>query len=114
MEQNVPAPKDQAPYIFSFGYTAQVSSSSVDDLKEIANHVTAMNYARVELYSKRGLPLPVRLSNACRRRLMQGSHEAGKQAGKIRRSQHWIGRTRPGNAAFVPPPPEQVADRLRP
>ena len=34
------------------------------------------------------------------------------QANELRRSQNWIGGTRPGNAAFVPPPPQQVADLL--
>jgi Fic family protein len=71
-----------------------------------------MNYALDELRSKRGLPLSVRLLNECHRRLLQGSRGANKQAGEIRRSQNWIGGTRPGNAAFVPPPPEQVANLL--
>ena len=37
---------------------------------------------------------------------------AGKQPGELRRSQNWIGGTRPGNAVFVPPPPEHVAALL--
>ena len=32
--------------------------------------------------------------------------------GEFRHSQNWIGGTRPGNATFVPPPPQQVADLL--
>jgi Fic family protein len=41
---------------------------------------------------------------------VQGQH---KQPGRIRQSQNWTGGTRPGNARFVPPPPQRVADLLR-
>jgi len=42
------------------------------------------------------------------RRLMRGVSGADKQPGEVRRSQNWIGGTRPGNAVFVPPSPEEV------
>jgi Fic family protein len=95
--------------IFSFEHADQVGASTIDDLEEVAHYVSTMNYALGELRSKRGLPLSVRLLNECHLRLLQGSRGANKQPGEIRRSQNWIGGTRPGNAAFVPPPPEQVA-----
>jgi Fic family protein len=98
--------------VFSFEHADQVGTSSVDDLEEVSNYVSAMNYALGEIRSKRGLPLSVRLLNGCHHRLLQGSRGANKQPGEIRRSQNWIGGTRPGNAAFVPPPPEQVANLL--
>jgi Fic family protein len=98
--------------VFSFEHSSQAGASSVDDLEEVANYVGAMNYALSELRSKRGLPLSIRLLNECHRRLLQGGRGASKQSGEIRRSQNWIGGTRPGNAAFVPPPPEQVANLL--
>ncbi len=98
--------------VFSFEHTQQVGSSSAGDLEEIANYVAAMNYATSELHSKRGLPVSIRLLNECHRQLLRGSRAANKQPGEIRRSQNWIGGTRPGNAAFVPPPQDQVADLL--
>ena len=98
--------------VFSYEHVEQAGTSSLADLEEVANYVSAMNYALGELRSKRGLPLSVRLLNECHRRLLQGSRGASKQPGEIRRSQNWIGGTRPGNAAFVPPPPERVADLL--
>jgi len=98
--------------VFSFEHADQIGTSSVDDLEEVANYVGAVNYALGELRSKRGLPLSVRLLNECHRRLLQGSRGTNKQPGEIRRSQNWIGGTRPGNAAFVPPPPDQLANLL--
>jgi Fic family protein len=58
------------------------------------------------------LPISVRLLCEAHRLLLDGARGAGKQPGELRRSQNWIGGTRPGNAAFVPPPPQQVADLL--
>jgi Fic family protein len=43
---------------------------------------------------------------------MQGVRGGEKQPGTIRTSQNWIGGTRPGNARFVPPPPEVVPENL--
>jgi Fic family protein len=98
--------------VFSFEHADQVGTSTVDDLEEVSNYVGAMNYALTEIRSKRGLPLSVRLLNGCHDRLLQGSRGANKQPGEIRRSQNWIGGTRPGNAAFVPPPPQLVPGLL--
>src|SRR5262245_11191214 len=74
------------------------------DVEEICNYVDALAYARRELARPDGLPLSVRLFNQIHRRLMQGARGNDKSPGEIRRSQNWIGGTRPGNAAFVPPP----------
>jgi Fic family protein len=98
--------------VFSFEHAEQTGTSSVDDLEEVSNYVGAMNYALGELRAKRGLPVSIRLLNECHRRLLHGSRGAAKQPGEIRRSQNWIGGSRTGNAAFVPPPPEQVATLL--
>ena len=57
--------------------------------------------------------MSMRLLNEKHRRLMKGVRGAEKNPGEVRRSQNWIGGTRPGNAAFVPPPPMALADLLR-
>jgi Fic family protein len=62
--------------------------------------------------AKRGLPLSLRLLNWARKRLMRGVRGGSKQPGEIRRSQNWIGGSRPGNAAYVPPPPEKLPQLL--
>ena len=41
---------------------------------------------------------------------MSGGRGHEKAPGEFRRSQNWIGGTRPGNAAFVPPPHTAVQD----
>lgn len=79
-----------------------------DDVLEVCNYLDALTYARRQLASPKGLPLSMRLLHEAHRRLLRGVRGATKQPGEVRRSQNWIGGTRPGNAAFVPPPPEEV------
>ena len=54
----------------------------------------------------------MRLLNETHGLLMRGVRGADKQPGEVRHSQNWIGGTRPGNAAFVPPPPHLLGDVL--
>ncbi len=79
-----------------------------DDVREVCNYIDALNYARAELARPNGLPLSTRLLCEAHRRLMQGARGDSKLPGELRRSQNWIGGTRPGNARFVPPPPDLV------
>jgi Fic family protein len=83
-----------------------------DDVREVCNYVDALLFARREIARARGLPLSTRLLCAAHKRLMRGVRGQEKQPGELRRSQNWIGGTRPGNARFVPPPPELVADGM--
>ena len=82
------------------------------DVEEVCNYVEALTYARSQLANPKGLPLSSRLLSQAHARLMRGVRGAEKQPGKIRTSQNWIGGTRPGNARFVPPPPERIAELL--
>lgn len=79
-----------------------------EDVLEICNYVDALNYARGQVRRPKGLPLSTRLLCGAHKRLMRGSRGEEKQPGEIRKSQNWIGGSRPGNARFVPPPPEVV------
>lgn len=83
-----------------------------EHVEEICNYLSALNYARGQLQQKHGLPLSTRLLNGVHLRLLSGTRGQNKQPGTIRRSQNWIGGTRPGNARFVPPPPHQVPELL--
>lgn len=82
------------------------------DLEEVTNYLKALAYAREQLGAARGLPLSMRLLNEAHKRLMTGVRGANKQPGAIRSSQNWIGGSRPGNAVYVPPPPEKLAELL--
>lgn len=75
------------------------------DVVQVCNYVDALHYARKQMRSKNGLPLSIRLLNEAHRRLLKNVPGVDKAPGEIRRSQNWIGGTRPGNAVFVPPPP---------
>lgn len=81
---------------------------AVEDVHEVCNYLDAIKYARSQIKSSRGLPISIRLLNEAHRRLMRGVRGANKQPGAIRRSQNWIGGTRPGNAVFVPAPSEEL------
>ena len=83
-----------------------------EDVQEVCNHLEALAFARAELASEDGLPISVRLLNETHRILMRGVRGATKLPGEVRRSQNWIGGTRPGNAAFVPPPPARLGQLL--
>ncbi len=89
-------------------YEAGGTAGRRDDVQEVSNYLAALAYARRELQREKGLPLSTRLLNETHRRLMKGVRGEGKQPGEVRRSQNWIGGTRPGNASFVPPPPQEV------
>jgi Fic family protein len=86
--------------------------SNTDDVEEVTNYLRAFRRVRDNLRDPNGLPISVRLLCEAHRVLLDGVRGAGKQPGELRRSQNWIGGTRPGNAAFVPPPAERVADLL--
>ncbi len=86
----------------------EVPGVPVDDVQEVSNYVAAMNHGLKRL--KDGFPLSLRLIREIHEILLSGSRGSTKQPGEFRRSQNWIGGTRPGNAAFVPPPPEHVLD----
>ncbi len=83
-----------------------------DDVREVCNYVDALAHARGQIAAPEGLPLSIRLLCDSHRILMRGVRGADRLPGEIRRSQNWIGGSRPGNALFVPPPPEIVPEAL--
>ncbi|HJQ55693.1 MAG TPA: Fic family protein [Vineibacter sp.] len=94
----------QATLVDLLAFEASSEAAPDADVEEVCNHLDALNHARAELAKPRGLPLSTRLLNDAHRRLMRGTRGAGKRPGEVRRSQNWIGGSRPGNAAYVPPP----------
>jgi Fic family protein len=84
----------------------------IDDVEEVSNYVAAMQHGLRRL--RNGFPLSLRLLREMHRILLRGGRGAGKNPGEFRRSQNWIGGSRPGNAAFVPPPPNRLMESLGP
>src|SRR5207244_12255408 len=82
----------------------------VDDVEEVSNYVTAMQHGLRRIAG--GFPLSLRLIREIHAILLRGGGGANRTPGEFRRSQNWVGGTRPGNAAFVPPPPERLMECL--
>ena len=80
------------------------------DVIEVSNYVSAMNHGLKRL--KEGFPLSNRLIREVHRILLSKGRGEDKDPGQFRRSQNWIQGTRPGNALYVPPPPDQIADTM--
>jgi Fic family protein len=87
-----------------------ISGVPVDDVLEVSNYVAAMNHGLSRL--REGFPVSLRLLREIHGHLLAKGRGSDKQPGEFRTSQNWIGGTRPGNARFVPPPPDQVLDCL--
>ena len=102
----------QATLTDLFDEEAGFKVSNIDDVAEVTNYLRAFRLVQEQLRNPGGLPISVRLLCDAHRVLLDGVRGAGKQPGELRHSQNWIGGTRPGNAVFVPPPPERVPELL--
>lgn len=78
----------------------------LDDIREVSRYVGALHHG-FELL-RRGLPVSLRLLRELHRVLMHEGRGSARAPGDFRRSQNWIGGSRPGNARFVPPPPHEM------
>ena len=81
-------------------------SVPLDDVREVSNYVAAMELGMLRL--KEGLPISNRLLKEIHATLLREGRGKNKGPGEFRRTQNWIGGTRPGNAHYVPPPPQEV------
>jgi len=80
-----------------------------DDVEEVSCYIKAMNYA-LHRIREDGFPLSLRLIREAHSLLLAKGRGQQRGPGEFRRSQNWIGGTRPGNAVYVPPPPDLVVD----
>jgi cell filamentation protein, protein adenylyltransferase len=80
----------------------------LDDVREVSSYVAAMEYGLKRI--RGGFPLVLRLMKEIHGILLAKGRGSNKTPGEFRRSQNWIGGTRPGNAAFVPPPADRVIE----
>jgi Fic family protein len=80
----------------------------LDDVIEVSNYVAAIDHGLKRL--REGFPLSLRLIKEIHKVLLSKGRGSGKEPGTFRRTQNWIGGTRPGNAYFIPPPADKVAE----
>ena len=78
----------------------------IDDVEQVSQYVAALNHGLERL--RGGYPLSLRLIRDIHGILLSKGRGSTRSPGEFRRSQNWVGGTRPGNARFVPPPPEEV------
>jgi len=86
----------------------QVPGVPLDDVREVSNYVAALDHGLRLL--EEGLPLSLRLIREIHGVLLAKGRGSSRTPGEFRRSQNWIGGTRPGTSAFVPPPAEDVLE----
>lgn len=82
----------------------------IDDVREVSNYVAALDHGLSRL--KEGFPLSLRLIREIHEVLLRKGRGDDKTPGEFRTSQNWIGGTRPGNAIYVPPPPDRLMESL--
>ena len=82
----------------------------IDDVQEVSSYVAAMEHGLERI--RAGFPISLRLIRELHDILLSKGRGSSKQPGEFRRTQNWIGGTRPGNALFVPPPPELVMELM--
>jgi Fic family protein len=86
---------------------AGVPGTPLDEVREVSRYVAALQHGIKRIRSGK-LPLSLRLIREIHDVLMTGARGGNKAPGQFRRTQNWVGGTRPGNARFVPPPPHEM------
>ncbi len=88
----------------------EAPGAPIDDVVEVSNYVAALEHGLVRI--REGFPLSNRLIRELHGKLLSRGRGQNKSPGEFRRSQNWIGSSRPGSAAFVPPPPQRVEEAM--
>jgi Fic family protein len=78
----------------------------IEDVRETSNYIAAMMHGLWRL--EEGFPLSLRLIREIHEHLLSGGRGSERSPGEFRRTQNWIGGSRPGNARYVPPPHPEV------
>ena len=84
----------------------EAPGTPLEDVTEVSNYVAALEHGMRRM--RDGFPLSNRLIREMHAILMNSGRGSEKAPGEFRRSQNWLGGTRPGNAVYVPPPPQEV------
>jgi Fic family protein len=90
--------------------STEAPSVPLEDVQEVSNYVAATNHGLRRL--REDFPLSLRLIREIHRILLSKGRGTQKRPGEFRETQNWIGGTRPGNVAIVPPPREKMMECL--
>ena len=90
--------------------TTEAPGVPIEDVQEVSNYVAALTHGMQRI--REGFPLSLRLIREIHEVLLSHGRGSEKRPGEFRESQNWIGGSRPGNALFVPPPPERVMELM--
>jgi Fic family protein len=83
-----------------------------EDAQETANYIAALNHGLAQIVQPGAPPLSARLLREVHGRLLQSGRGSHKASGEFRRTQNWLGGSRPGLARFVPPPAQEVVPAI--
>lgn len=88
----------------------QAPGVPLDDVREVSNYIAALEHGLQRM--RQGFPLSLRLLREMHALLLRRGRGSGKAPGEFRRTPVWIGGPGPGQAQFVPPPADRLADCL--
>jgi len=90
---------------------SSAAATAPKDVGDVVNYLGAMKYGLDRL---KDLPLSLRLIREIHAKLLEGVRGGERTPGEFRRSQNWIGPAgcTLQNAAFVPPPPDEMETAL--
>lgn len=81
-----------------------------EDVREVSRYVAALQHGFDRM--RGGMPLSLRLIREVHGVLLTDARGGHQAPGEFRRSQNWVGGSRPGKARFVPPPPHEMLAAL--
>lgn len=90
-----------------------INTNTPEDVDDILHYIQALNYGMKRM-EKDEFPMVLRFMRELHKKLMHQARATHfSDPGEFRKTQNWIGGTRPENARFVPPPVIEMNDALK-
>ena len=98
----------RATMVDAIAAEAKIDNNMPDDVDDILHYIKALHYG-IKRMGQDNFPMALRFLRELHAQLMQKARTTHfSDPGEFRKSQNWIGGTRPDNASFVPPPVEEM------
>lgn len=98
----------RATMIDAIAAEAKISAKIPEDVDDILHYIKALNFG-IKRMMNDNFPMILRFIRELHGQLMQKARATHfSDPGEFRKSQNWIGGTRPDNARFVPPPVDEM------